>query len=335
MAALNNRFTEAFDLDTPIALAPMALASGGHLASACAHAGALGLVGGGYGELAWTQHEYQYALASTPQGIRSRLGIGFITWKLMEDSSALEWALNLPTEDRPRAVMLSFGDPRLHGPLVKQSGAKLICQIQNLSQITHALQAGADIIVAQGAEAGGHGAKASESRSTFTFVPEVADYLGRHSPGTLLLAAGGVADGRGLSAAMCLGADGALMGSRLWASAESLASKSAIRSAIQASGDDTIRSPIFDILRNKNWPEPYDFRALRNQLHRKWESRIEELRESPHVARVDYDEGVATEDFSRAHTTVGEAVGLISHAPSAAAIISAITSETHAKFTKI
>jgi nitronate monooxygenase len=335
MNALHNRFTQTFDLETPIALAPMALASGGALTSACVQAGALGLVGGGYGELAWTEREYRHALELIEPKIRSRLGIGFITWKLDGNPSALEWVLKLPPEDRPRAVMLSFGDPRPYGPLVKQSGGKLICQIQNLGQIDQALEAGADVIVAQGGEAGGHGAKASEGRSTFTLTPQAADYLAQHSPETLLLAAGGIADGRGLSAAICLGADGALVGSRLWASKESLASRRAIESAIAASGDETARSSIFDILRRKDWPEPYDFRALRNDLHRKWESRIDTLRADPQDAREEYDTGVTSEDFSRAHTTVGEAVGLIKSAPTAAEIISVITTEALSLFSRM
>ena len=90
-----------------------------------------------------------------------------------------------------------------------------ICQVQFLSQIDMALKAGA-VAVVQGTEAGGHGAP----RSTFPFVPEAADYLKQHSPETLLLAARGVADGRGLAAALMLGGNGVVVGSRFWASAE-------------------------------------------------------------------------------------------------------------------
>src|SRR5437763_3635469 len=101
---LESRFSRRFSLPVPLALAPMALASGGALAAACSLAGALGLVGGGYGDLDWTRREYTLALA---QGVRERIGCGFITWALDGDASALDWVL----EQRPRAVMLSFGDP--------------------------------------------------------------------------------------------------------------------------------------------------------------------------------------------------------------------------------
>jgi nitronate monooxygenase len=117
------------------------------------------------------------------------------------------------------------------------------------------------------------------------------------------------------------------MGTRLWASAESLASAGAVAAALQANGDETARSAVFDVLRRKNWPPEFDFRALRNRLHRQWESRIHELRTSPEAARAEYDAGVAAQDFERAHVTVGEAVCLLQDAPSAAELIERITKQ--------
>jgi nitronate monooxygenase len=223
--------------------------------------------------------------------------------------------------------MLSFGDPRPYAARIAAAGAQLICQVQRLDQVPHAIEAGASVIVAQGGEAGGHGANALEGRSTFTLVPEIADYLASHSPNTLLLAAGGVADGRGLAAALMLGADGALIGSRLWATTESLAAQGAKTLATQTNGDGTARSEVFDILRRKNWPAPYDFRAIRNELHRALESDIAGLKTNPEAARADYDAGVKAGDFTRAHATVGESVGLIADIPSAADLIVRLTME--------
>lgn len=323
---LQTRLTRQFGLQTPLVLAPMALASGGALAAACAQAGTLGLVGGGYGDLAWTRAQYTLALQSLDNDeARARLGCGFITWKLDEDASALDWVLDHRGADKPRAIMLSFGDPQPYAARIAAAGATLICQVQRLEQVPQALQAGAQIIVAQGGEAGGHGMNSLNSRATITLVPEVADWLAAHSPDTLLLAAGGVADGRTLAAALVLGADGALVGSRLWATRESLAAQGAKDQAVQATGDGTVRSPVFDILRRKNWPEPYDFRAIRNALHRQWEARIDTLRAAPDAARNDYDAGVKAGDFSRAHATVGEAVGLIRDLPPAAEVIARMT----------
>ena len=321
---MHTRLTQQFGLTTPIALAPMALASGGALTAACANAGALGLLGGGYGDLTWVQREHALALSLLPPAA-ARLGCGFITWKLDEDASALDWLLDQP--HTPAALMLSFGDPRPYAARIRQRGVPVICQIQQLAQLPACLEAGAAIIVAQGTEAGGHGMNALNGRGTFSLVPEVADALAAQSPNTLLVAAGGIADGRGMAAALMLGADGVLLGSRLWASAESLAAAGAVKAALAASGDDTARSPVFDILRRKHWPAPFDFRALRNGLHRRWEARVDELRGAPDAARADYDAGVAAGDFARAHVTVGEAVGLMHDAPPAAELIRRITSQ--------
>lgn len=324
MQIARSRFCQRFNLATPIALAPMALASGGALAAASARAGALGLVGGGYADLAWTRREYELALA---QGPRERIGCGFITWKLDEDASALDWVL----EQRPRAVMLSFSDPRPYAARIAASGAALICQVQRMEQVPQAVEAGAAVVVAQGGEAGGHGMNALNARATMTFVPELADWLAAHAPDTLLLAAGGIADGRTLAAAMVLGADGALVGSRLWATRESLAAEGAKQQAVRSDGDGSARTVIFDVLRRKNWPAPYDFRALRNELHRAWEHRIPELLASPEAARTDYEAGVKAGDFSRAHATIGEAVGLVRDIPAAGQVIARMTRDAQAR----
>jgi nitronate monooxygenase len=316
---LATRLTRRYGLALPVVLAPMALAAGGALAGACARGGALGLVGGGYGDLDWTRREYTLA---TQQAGAGALGCGFITWKLDQDASALVWLLDRPADQLPRALMLSFGDPRPYAARIARAGVDLICQVQQLAQLPQAIEAGATVVVAQGAEAGGHGMNALNGRATFSFVPEVADWLAAHAPDTLLLAAGGIADGRTLAAALMLGADGALVGSRLWATRESLAAEGAKRQATQTNGDGTARSAIFDILRRKNWPEPYDFRAIRNDLHRRLEPQLDSLRAHPEAARAEYEAAVAAGDYSAAHATVGEAVGLINDAPAAQAVLS-------------
>src|SRR5207237_5537708 len=108
--------------------------------------------------------------------------------------------------------MLSFGDPRPLVHSIKTAGCKLICQVQTVDDARLARDAGADIIVAQGTEAGGHGG----SRGTFPLVPAVVDAVAPIP----VIAAGGIADGRGLAAALMLGAHGALIGTRFYATPE-------------------------------------------------------------------------------------------------------------------
>ena len=277
--------------------------------------------------MAATQTEYSIAgqARSTDAAAATRLGCGFITFKMEQDRSALDYALDRPV--KPAALMLSFGDPTPFARDIVDRGIPLICQIQSMAQLPQAVDAGASVIVAQGVEAGGHGYSAYEGRSTFTFVPEIADWLTSHAPEVMLLAAGGVADGRGLAAAMMLGADGALLGSRLWATRESQASGMAIEQAVKASGDDTARSLVFDVLREKQWPGEYHARTLRNAIHRKWEDRLEDLRAAPEAAIADYKAGVAEEDYTRAHVTVGEGTGLIKANASAQDVIETITQQ--------
>ncbi|WP_352828412.1 nitronate monooxygenase [Mesorhizobium sp. M0494] len=128
----------------------------------CGHtAGGLGLIGGGYGDADWLTREFERS------GNRP-VGCGFVTWSLARNPRLLDKAL----ERRPSAIFLSFGDPAPFSPAIRAAGVPLICQVQSLDDARRALDAGADIVVAQGAEAGGHG----EKRATFTFVPEVANW---------------------------------------------------------------------------------------------------------------------------------------------------------------
>lgn len=194
--------TEMFGLKHPIILAPMDGVSGGHLAAAVSNAGGLGLVGGGYGDPVWLRTELSRAKEAT----RRPWGIGLITWSI--DRSVFDLALSY----RPDAFMLSFGDPWPYAPAIKAAGCKLICQVQGLEEARLAQEAGADIIVAQGTEGGGHGG----GHATLPLVPAVVDAV---AP-TPVVAAGGIADGRGLAAALMLGAHGALIGTRFYASPE-------------------------------------------------------------------------------------------------------------------
>jgi len=174
------------------------------------------------------------------------VGCGFITWSLERAPELLDHVL----ERDPRAILLSFGDPRPFAPRVREAGVPLLCQVQSRPDAELALEAGADVIVAQGAEAGGHG----DRRATFTLLPEIADLLGAHSAQTLVCAAGGIADGRGVAAALVLGADGVLVGSRLWATVEANVADRMQAAAVAADGDGTIRTSVMDIARGSTGP---------------------------------------------------------------------------------
>jgi nitronate monooxygenase len=90
---------------------------------------------------------------------------------------------------------------------------------------------------------------------------------------------------------------------------------------VTTDGDGTARSDVFDRLRNLPWPEPFDFRAIRNRLHRQWEGRADDLKAALAQAQADYQAGVAAADPERAHATVGESTGLIRDLPDAQTLI--------------
>jgi nitronate monooxygenase len=194
----------------------------------------------------------------------------------------------------------------------------LICQVQSMAHARDAVNAGADVIVAQGGEAGGHGG----NRSTLTLVPEVADFLAGAAPATVIVAAGGIADGRGLAAALMLGADGVLIGSRLVASSEAAVPPAFQQAIVAADGDQTVRTTVIDIVRKYDWPG-FDGRALRNRFVESWHGREDALAEpaTNFVENERYWSAVRSGDADNAGIFAGEAAGLILDVQPAARIV--------------
>ncbi|MGG7567566.1 nitronate monooxygenase [Rhodovulum sp. DZ06] len=321
---MRTRFTDMFDLKTPIASAPMAGAAGGRLAAAVSAAGGLGFVGGGYGDADWLEWELEEAAKAAPEG--PGVGVGFITWSLQKKPALLDMAL----AHRPRAVFLSFGDLRPFAPRIAAAGVPLIAQVQDMEQARAAVDDGAEVIVAQGAEAGGHGA----IRGGMTLVPEIADLLAARAPDTVLLAAGGIADGRGLAAALCLGADGALVGSRFWAAAEALVPQGFHDAALDADGDATLRTRAVDRARGLRWPGGYTIRVMRSTFTDRWHDDPEGLEKAlPREAPL-WQAAFAAGDAAIANPIVGEAVGLIHRVRPAADIIEDMTTGARAALSR-
>jgi nitronate monooxygenase len=306
---ITTALTHIFQLLHPIVLAPMGGVSGGRLAAAVSNAGGLGLVGGGYGDRAWLRTELDLMQKLTVRP----WGVGFITWSI--DKETLDVAL----EYRPTALMLSFGDPGRYASAIKGAGCKLICQVQDVEGARLAKDAGADVIVAQGTEAGGHGA----SRSTLPLVPAVVDAV---AP-TPVVAAGGIADGRGLAAALCLGAQGALLGTRFCATPEALGSGVMKRRIVEARGEQTIRTQVFDIVRGIEWPAIYPGRALSNDFTARWNGREDDLTRSLGTERGVYSTAVRETDHDTAVVWAGEVVDLIESVEAAAALVQQISIE--------
>lgn len=220
----------------------------------------------------------------------------------------------------PRAVMLSFGDPSPFAERIRRAGAALIIQVTDLEEARRAVDLGADVIVAQGAESGGHGAR--HGRSTLPFVPVVVD-LAAPVP---VLAAGGIADGRGVAAVLALGAAGALIGTRFQATTEALVAPSTAKAIVEGRGEDTERSSVLDIARGSRWPSKYTARTLGHPFLDQWRGREAELAADPQ-ARQAYQDGVARGEIPALPVWAGEAVDLINDLPSAADLVGALAAQ--------
>ena len=309
--ALRTAFTELFSIQHPIALAPMGGSAGGALTAAVSNSGGLGLAGGGNGDEAWLGRELPIVAAGTGKP----WGVGFQSWAI--DASAVERAL----EYGARAVMLSFGDPRPFAGQVRQAGAVLIIQVTDLEEARQALDAGADVVVAQGTEAGGHSGR--RGWATLPFVPVVAD-LAAPVP---VLAAGGIADGRGVAAALALGAAGALIGSRFQATSEALADPAVKQAIIEGRGEDTERSTVLDIARGSRWPPKYPARTLAHPFLDQWRDREAELAADLQPARQAYHDGVARGELPPLPVWASQAVDLINDLPAAADLVAILVAQ--------
>ncbi|WP_329578963.1 nitronate monooxygenase [Streptomyces sp. NBC_01003] len=314
--AFSTAFTEMFDVRYPIALAPMGGSAGGALAAAVSRGGGFGILGGAFGDPEWLAREVPIVA-----GTDSPWGVGFLTWAI--DVAAVERAL----EYGPRAVMLSFGDPSPYAERVRRAGALLILQVTDLEEAEQAADLGADVIVAQGTESGGHGAR--HGRSTLPFVPAVVDLV---DP-VPVLAAGGIADGRGVAAALVLGAAGALIGTRFQATTEALVDPSITKAIVEGRGRDTERSSVLDIARGSRWPAKYPARTLGHPYLDQWRGREAELAADPQ-ARQNYQDDVARGAVPPLPVWAGEAVDLITDLPSAADLVPTLAAQTEEALTR-
>jgi nitronate monooxygenase len=282
--------------------------AGGALTAAVSEGGGLGLIGAGRGDLDWLDRECGLAQAATSKP----WGIGFLSWAIGPE--AIEAAI----KRAPAAIMLSFGDPGPFAKRVRAARVPLMVQVTTIDEARRARDVGADVIVAQGSEAGGHGG----DRATLPFVPAVVDLAGA----TPVLAAGGIADGRGLAAALMLGAAGAMIGTRFEATVEALLDPEESKAITMAGAADTVRGRVLDIAANAGWPARYTARTLRNDFTDRWQGRESAL-ESDEGALAEY--GAAADRGDRDYLPIwaGEAVDLINELDSAGVAVAQIAAQ--------
>jgi nitronate monooxygenase len=266
---ITTRITDLFGLEYPIMSAPMAMHCGGTLAAAVSRIGALGSFGGLHPHRGtdWLLNEIAHIRKATDRPF----GIGFITEFIPHLQGFFEAAL----ESSPAVVAFSFGNPEPWLTRAKMAGARVMCQVQCMKDARAAVRAGADVLVAQGNEAGGHTGR-------LNLLPWLAQLVDTF-PDVPVMAAGGIANGRTLAGALAAGADGAWIGTALLATPEAVeVSEAHKQRIIQSDGEDTTYTDVFDIVEERlfgmKWPDGVASRVYRNPFVEQWHGRADELR---------------------------------------------------------
>lgn len=240
-------------IEHPIVQAPIGSATCPELAAAVSGAGGLGTLAVTWRDLAATRE----AIAATAERTDRPFGVNLV---LDDDAKEIPTGEHLETVLAAGAelVWFSFGDAGGHVERVHDAGATAAVTVADRAEARTAIAAGADLVIAQGWEAGGH---VQSDVATMPLVPRVADAVD-----VPVVAAGGIADGRGLAAALALGADGAWLGTRFVATEEANVDRAYRQRVAEADETDTVRSQLFD----KGWPGR-DHRVLRNETVERWE----------------------------------------------------------------
>ena len=285
----------------PIMGAPMADVSGGLLASETCRAGALGSIGAGHhntgSDAGCLEREVQRFRKETASTTSSSppLVVGFICHSTFASEDGWRLTEEFLSRHKPAAVqyfapaVVKRGEPGDKGgttnniDLAKRYGCRVITQVGTEADAIEALEAGTDCIVAQGTEAGGHGCRSALGSGTLSIASRLVSIVRGNEKwkDIPVLAAGGIVDGRGLAAALSLGCDGVVLGTRLWATKEARGREDCKqRLADKDIGPDQVtRTEVFDLLQNSispnPWPKPYDSNGMiRNEMINEWEGKL-------------------------------------------------------------
>lgn len=308
---MHTRLTEMLGVTHPILNAPMTPQAGGALARAVSEAGALGIVGFSEGEPV-EQIAEQVALVKSG-GFAKPFGIGLVIWVLERRPDLLDLAIAA----KPTLVSISFGDPAPYVERLHRAGILVASQVQSRASAICAAQAGVDIIVAQGTEAGGH----TGAVGTLPLLQIVLDVVD-----VPVVAAGGIASGRGLAAVLAAGAVGAWIGTPFLAAAESRTPERARERIVASDETQTVLTSVFDRAQGTAWPAEFRGRALRNRFTDQWDGREEEMLRVP-GALDEFRAAKADGDYTVANIYAGQSVGMVSAPTTARAIVDRIAAD--------
>jgi nitronate monooxygenase len=302
----------------PILNAPMTPQAGGALARAVAESGAVGMLGFDASE-SLESLRAQIGLIHAGDA-QLTFGIGLVAWVL----EARPELVDLAIEARPKLVAISFGDPARYVARFHAAGILIASQVQSRALAERALAAGVDFLVAQGTEAGGH----TGSVGTLPLLQIVLELAGN----TPVIAAGGIATGRGLAAVLAAGACGAWIGTPFLAATEARTNAAAQARLAEANETETILTSAFDRVQHKAWPREFPGRALRNTFTDRWDQQATAITDEAEAA---FRAARARQDYDIAHIYAGQSVGLVRGTGAAGDIVRRIVAEADARLQSI
>jgi nitronate monooxygenase len=310
VAVLSTDWSRSIGIDVPIVNAPMGGVAGGALAAAVSRAGGLGMIGMGS---AATAERLKAELGHVSKLDRP-FGIGLVEWVVASRPDLLTTALAA----EPALLCVSFGDTWGWVRRAHDAGVITATQVSDLHSAERAVAAGVDVVIARGAEGGGHG---QPIIGTLPLLTELLDHL--EAP---VLAGGGIASGRGLAAVLGAGASAAWLGTAFCACTESLLSDKARGAMLAAEDTDTVNTRVFDIAQGYPWPPSLPERVLRNSFSDRWDGDEDSLSADPGAA-AELAQAIAAEDYSEVPINAGQGVGALTAVRPAEDVVRQLSSE--------
>jgi nitronate monooxygenase len=295
---LKTRITEMFGIEYPVMSAPMAMHSGGTLAAAVSKAGGLGSFGAIHISKGpeWLRGEIAHIRSETDRPFT----VGFITNFI----PMFRAQFDVTIEAKPPIIAFSFGNPERYVDQAKAAGARVMCQVQTLDGAKAAVDAGTDVLVAQGNEAGGHTGR----MNLLPFLVRLIELY----PDVPIMAAGGVSSGRALAAVLAAGAEGAWAGTAFLASPEAVEVREGHKQKVlESDGEDTIFTQIFDNLSGAPWPGGIGGRVWKNRLVAEWTGREHELVFHREAISAQYAAAVQDFDADVLDLYMGQGAGFV------------------------
>jgi NAD(P)H-dependent flavin oxidoreductase YrpB (nitropropane dioxygenase family) len=310
---IHTRICDLLGIPHPVVLGGMGTATNATLVAAVSNAGALGTLG----TSAFNASQLDAEIGAIRERTDKPFGVNHLLFQIQEDMFAITLGA------RPAIAAFAWGrkdqDLRHYFERAHDAGCKVMYMAGEVPEALRAAEAGADVLVAQGTEAGGHVVWMASLPLVPMMVRAVAPLP--------VLSAGGIADGRGLAAALALGAEGVLLGTRLMATSEAPIHVNFKRAIVKSDGHDTVLTEIPDIASQRVWPGAMS-RAQRNKFIERWSGREWALRQNAREVGKQLATARAAGDVDNASLSFGQDAGLIDSIKSVREVVEGIVAET-------